>query len=113
MPCVVVVVVVVVRLSVSLTTCGRYGYRGRDSRYNLHLLSSGEIVYFIACAVVLYSVEDRTQRHYLRHTDCVRCLAVHPDKVRIASGQAAGVDKDGKVCLGVSGYVCVSGFVCL
>uniref|UniRef100_V9KFR1 Echinoderm microtubule associated protein like 3 n=1 Tax=Callorhinchus milii TaxID=7868 RepID=V9KFR1_CALMI len=76
-----------------------YGYRGRDSRYNLHLLSSGEIVYFIACAVVLYSVEDRTQRHYLRHTDCVRCLAVHPDKVRIASGQAAGVDKDGKPLL--------------
>ncbi|KAL4648208.1 echinoderm microtubule-associated protein-like 4 isoform X2 [Arapaima gigas] len=73
-----------------------YGYRGRDCRANLYLLPSGEAVYFIACVVVLYHIEKRTQRHYLKHTDCVRCLAVHPDKVRVASGQMAGVDKDGK-----------------
>ncbi|KAF7238548.1 Echinoderm microtubule-associated protein-like 3, partial [Varanus komodoensis] len=73
-----------------------YGYRGRDCRSNLYVLTSGELVYFIACVVVLYHVQRRTQRHYLRHTDCVRCLAVHPDRVRVASGQMAGVDKDGK-----------------
>ncbi|XP_069750294.1 echinoderm microtubule-associated protein-like 2 isoform X2 [Narcine bancroftii] len=73
-----------------------YGYRGRDCRDNLHLLPSGEIVYFIACVVILYNIEEQTQRHYLKHTDCVRCLATHPDGIRIASGQAAGVDKDGK-----------------
>nr|XP_056709443.1 echinoderm microtubule-associated protein-like 3 [Euleptes europaea] len=73
-----------------------YGYRGRDCRSNLYVLTSGELVYFIACVVVLYHVQNRTQRHYLRHTDCVRCLAVHPDKVRVASGQMSGVDKDGK-----------------
>ncbi|XP_053133647.1 echinoderm microtubule-associated protein-like 3 isoform X2 [Hemicordylus capensis] len=73
-----------------------YGYRGRDCRSNLYVLLSGELVYFIACVVVLYHVQQRTQRHYLRHTDCVRCLAVHPDGVRVASGQMAGVDKDGK-----------------
>ncbi|XP_025911778.1 echinoderm microtubule-associated protein-like 3 [Apteryx rowi] len=73
-----------------------YGYRGRDSRSNLYVLASGELVYFIACAVVLYHVAARRQRHYLRHTDCVRCLSVHPDRVRVATGQAAGVDKDGK-----------------
>ncbi|MBN3319672.1 EMAL4 protein, partial [Atractosteus spatula] len=73
-----------------------YGYRGRDCRSNLYLLPSGEVVYFIACVVVLYHINHRTQRHYLKHTDCVRCLAVHPDRVRVASGQSAGVDKDGK-----------------
>ncbi|KAL7978173.1 hypothetical protein Chor_005160 [Crotalus horridus] len=52
-----------------------YGYRGRDCRSNLYVLTSGELVYFIACVVVLYHVQRRTQRHYLRHTDCVRCLA--------------------------------------
>ncbi|XP_053716699.1 echinoderm microtubule-associated protein-like 3 isoform X1 [Synchiropus splendidus] len=73
-----------------------YGYRGRDCRANLYFLPTGEAVYFIACVVVLYHINNRTQRHYRKHTDCVRCLAIHPDKVRVASGQTAGVDKDGK-----------------
>ncbi|KAK5848692.1 hypothetical protein PBY51_006285 [Eleginops maclovinus] len=73
-----------------------YGYRGRDCRANLYFLPTGEAVYFIACVVVLYHIKDRTQRHYTNHTDCVRCLTLHPDKVRVASGQSAGVDKDGK-----------------
>ncbi|XP_067844915.1 echinoderm microtubule-associated protein-like 4 isoform X2 [Heptranchias perlo] len=73
-----------------------YGYRGRDCRSNIYLLPTGEIVYFVASVVVLYNVEERTQRHYLGHTDCVKCLAVHPDKIKIATGQIAGVDKDGR-----------------
>ncbi|KAF3707846.1 Echinoderm microtubule-associated protein-like 4 [Channa argus] len=80
---------------VSLTTL-RYGYRGRDCRANVYLLPTGEIVYFIASVVVLFNYEERTQRHYLGHTDCVKCLAIHPDKIRIATGQIAGVDKDGR-----------------
>ncbi|XP_054609155.1 echinoderm microtubule-associated protein-like 3 isoform X4 [Dunckerocampus dactyliophorus] len=73
-----------------------YGYRGRDCRANLYFLPTGEAVYFTACVIVLYHINKRTQRHYRKHTDCVRCLTLHPDKVRIASGQTAGVDKDGK-----------------
>ncbi|XP_076314388.1 echinoderm microtubule-associated protein-like 2 isoform X6 [Tachypleus tridentatus] len=70
-----------------------YGYRGRDCRSNLHLLPTGEMVYFVAAVVVLYNVDDQTQRHYLGHTDDVKCLAVHPNKLIIASGQVAGVDR--------------------
>ncbi|XP_038586114.1 echinoderm microtubule-associated protein-like 4 isoform X2 [Micropterus salmoides] len=73
-----------------------YGYRGRDCRANVYLLPTGEIVYFIASVVVLFNYEERTQRHYLGHTDCVKCLAIHPDKIRMATGQIAGVDKDGR-----------------
>uniref|UniRef100_A0A8C4SRZ1 EMAP like 4 n=1 Tax=Erpetoichthys calabaricus TaxID=27687 RepID=A0A8C4SRZ1_ERPCA len=73
-----------------------FGYRGRDCRANVYLLPTGEVVYFIASVVVLFNYEERTQRHYLGHTDCVKCLAVHPDKIRIATGQIAGVDKDGR-----------------
>ncbi|XP_057703529.1 echinoderm microtubule-associated protein-like 4 isoform X2 [Corythoichthys intestinalis] len=73
-----------------------YGYRGRDCRANVYLLPTGEMVYFIASVVVLFNYDERTQRHYLGHTDCVKCLAVHPDKIRIATGQIAGVDKDGR-----------------
>ncbi|XP_055986517.1 echinoderm microtubule-associated protein-like 4 isoform X3 [Sorex fumeus] len=73
-----------------------YGYRGKDCRANVYLLPTGEMVYFIASVVVLFDYEERTQRHYLGHTDCVKCLAIHPDKIRIATGQIAGVDKDGR-----------------
>ncbi|XP_076316323.1 echinoderm microtubule-associated protein-like 2 isoform X2 [Tachypleus tridentatus] len=70
-----------------------YGYRGRDCRSNLHFLPTGEMVYFIAAVVVLYNVDEQTQRHYLGHTDDVKCLAVHPNKLILASGQVAGVNR--------------------
>lgn len=70
-----------------------YGYRGRDCRSNLYLLPTGELIYPIAGIVVLYNVEEQMQRHYLGHTDDVKSLAVHPDKITIASGQVAGHDK--------------------
>ncbi|KAK2088704.1 Echinoderm microtubule-associated protein-like 2 [Saguinus oedipus] len=77
-----------------------YGYRGRDCRANLHLLPTGEIVYFVASVAVLYSVEEQRQRHYLGHNDDIKCLAIHPDMVTIATGQVAGTTKEGKVTEG-------------
>lgn len=70
-----------------------YGYRGRDCRANLFLLPTGEMVYFIAAVVVLYNVEEQIQRHYLGHTDDIKCLAVHPNKLLIATGQVASIDR--------------------
>lgn len=49
-----------------------YGYRGKDCRSNLAYLPTGEMVYFVAAAVVLYNVEEQSQRHYLGHTDDVK-----------------------------------------
>lgn len=73
-----------------------YGYRGRDCRNNLHVLSSGEIIYFIAAVVVIYDEELHHQRHYTQHTDDIKSLCVHPDGVRIASGQVKGHGDDAK-----------------
>ncbi|XP_052437338.1 echinoderm microtubule-associated protein-like 1 isoform X2 [Carassius gibelio] len=74
-----------------------YGYRGRDCRSNLYLLPTGETVYFIASVVVLYNVDEQLQRHYTGHTDDIKCLAVHPDKITIATGQVAGTSSEGKL----------------
>lgn len=58
------------------------------------------MVYFVAAAVVLYNVEEQSQRHYLGHTDDVKCLAIHPNKMLVATGQCAGHDRrDSKVRL--------------
>uniref|UniRef100_UPI00358FA3EB echinoderm microtubule-associated protein-like 2 n=1 Tax=Myxine glutinosa TaxID=7769 RepID=UPI00358FA3EB len=73
-----------------------YGYRGNDCRCNIHMLPTGEMVYFVASVVVLYNVEEGTQRHYLGHNTDVKCIAIHPDRITIATGQVAGVTKEGK-----------------
>ncbi|CAG5127063.1 unnamed protein product [Candidula unifasciata] len=74
-----------------------YGYRGRDCRSNLYFLPTGEVIYFTAAVVVLHNVEEQTQRHYLGHTDDIKCIAVHPDRIKIATGQTSGQDaKEGK-----------------
>ncbi|XP_043284110.1 echinoderm microtubule-associated protein-like 2 isoform X7 [Venturia canescens] len=70
-----------------------YGYRGRDCRSNLHFLPTGEMVYFVAAVVVLYNMEEHCQRHYLGHTDDVKCIAIHPNKMIVATGQVAGTDR--------------------
>ncbi|XP_050666852.1 echinoderm microtubule-associated protein-like 2 isoform X2 [Leptidea sinapis] len=70
-----------------------YGYRGKDCRNNLYLLPTGEVVYFVAAVVVLFNVDEQCQRHYTGHTDDVKCITVHPNKLVIASGQCAGHDR--------------------
>ncbi|CAG0917732.1 unnamed protein product [Notodromas monacha] len=64
-----------------------------DCRSNLYLLPTGELVYFVAAVAVLYNVEEMTQRHYLGHTDDIKCLALHPSKLLVATGQTAGHDR--------------------
>lgn len=73
-----------------------YGYRGRDCRNNVVELPTGEVAYFIAAVGVLYHIAEKTQRHYLGHTDDIRCMAVHPNKETIATGQVPGHGREAK-----------------
>lgn len=66
-----------------------HGYRGRDCRTNIYYLPTGECVYFVAAIIVLYNPGAKAQRHYLGHTESVKCLAIHPNKLIVASGQSA------------------------
>lgn len=70
-----------------------YGYRGKDCRSNLYQLPTGEMAYFVAAVVVLYNVDEQSQRHYIGHTDDIKSLAVHPNKLLVATGQCAGTDR--------------------
>ncbi|CAG9860783.1 unnamed protein product [Phyllotreta striolata] len=74
-----------------------YGYRGKDCRSNLYYLPTGEVVYFVAAIVVLYNSEEHLQRHYAEHTADIKSLAIHPNKMVVATGQATshinGIEK--------------------
>ena len=41
-----------------------YGIRGSDVSKNLWILTTGELVYFVATTVVIYNRLKETQRHY-------------------------------------------------
>ncbi|XP_044008324.1 echinoderm microtubule-associated protein-like CG42247 isoform X1 [Aphidius gifuensis] len=67
-----------------------YGYRGTDTRRNLWVLPSGELLYYVAAVAVLFDREENSQRHYVGHTEDITCMEVHPSRELVASGQKAG-----------------------
>lgn len=46
-----------------------HGYRGLDTRKNLWVLPSGELLYFVAAVAVLFDRDEESQRHYTGHTE--------------------------------------------
>uniref|UniRef100_A0A673LU81 Echinoderm microtubule-associated protein-like 5 n=1 Tax=Sinocyclocheilus rhinocerous TaxID=307959 RepID=A0A673LU81_9TELE len=64
-----------------------HGYRGYDCRSNLFYTQTGEIVYHVAAVGVVYNRQQNTQRFYLGHDDDILCLAIHPVKDYVATGQ--------------------------
>lgn len=71
-----------------------YGYYGKDNYKNLHVLPSGEILYFVSTIVVIYNKTANSQRHYTGHADDIKCMAVHPNQWYIATGQVSGLSVD-------------------
>ena len=58
-----------------------------STRSNLSILPTGEIIYFVASVVVLHNLEEQSQRHYLGHTEEIKCMAVHPNMMIAATGK--------------------------
>jgi len=61
----------IISLSDSLTRV-RYGYRGTDTKRNLWVLPTGELLYFVAAVAVLYDRDEEAQRHYTGHTEDIQ-----------------------------------------
>ncbi|XP_070549870.1 echinoderm microtubule-associated protein-like 2 [Ptychodera flava] len=66
-----------------------YGYRGNDCRCNIYMLASGEAIYFTATFVIIFNIEQKLQRYYKEHTTEIRSIALHPNRVTVATGQIA------------------------
>lgn len=64
-----------------------YGYRGHQCRNNVYYLKSGEIVYFVAAAAIVYDPVKKSQRHFIEHTDDIISLCLHPDEQTVATGE--------------------------
>jgi len=64
-----------------------YGIRGSDVSKNLWILTTGELVYFVATTVVIYNRLKETQRHYRGHTEDITCMDILAKKHLGLSGQ--------------------------
>lgn len=59
----------------------------RSTSPNLFYTATGEVVYFSAGVGIVYDPQSRRQRFFLGHDDDICCLALHPDRATVASGQ--------------------------
>ncbi|CAG0880321.1 unnamed protein product [Cyprideis torosa] len=67
-----------------------YGYRGWDSKLNLWVLRTEELLYYVAAVAIVFDRYTDRQRHYLGHTEDITCMAYHPRRDLVASGQRHG-----------------------
>ncbi|TTC14938.1 Echinoderm microtubule-associated protein-like 6 [Bagarius yarrelli] len=73
-----------------------YGYRGHQCRNNLYYTAAKELVYFVAGVGVVYNTREHKQKFFLGHNDDIISLALHPERVLVATGQ---VGKEPYICV--------------
>jgi WD40 repeat protein len=66
-----------------------YGYNGRAGRGSV-FLSEQRVVYPLASIGVVRNRSNGTQWFFQRHSEEITCMAIHPQRALVASGQAAG-----------------------
>ena len=64
-----------------------HGYNGKNCRHNLKINANGHLVYTVAATGVVYDVASNSQKFFLGHNEDILCMAMHPDRKMVATGQ--------------------------
>ncbi|CAG9325772.1 unnamed protein product [Blepharisma stoltei] len=100
----------------NITLIKVHGYRSFDSRNNLKYTSTGQVVYPAAALGIVMDPASRQQKFFQMHDDDVVCLAIHPNRKIVATGQMAHIGKSRELEIHVwdsdtlQGISCLSGF---
>jgi len=70
-----------------------YGFCGRRARQNLFYNADGRIVYHAAAVGVVYDKSRHEQLFFSGHDDDITALDLHPDKVKVVTGQVGKTPK--------------------
>ena len=68
-----------------------YGFRAQDVRGGVDYTHTGEVMFFAGATNVVLDTRARAQRFHCEHTDEVTCLAKHPTRTLVATGQQGAV----------------------
>jgi len=70
-----------------------FGYHSADSRNNVHYLGgtgvefcNRQVVYYTAALGVVFNPQTKKQTFYMGHSDEISCIALHPGKQIVATG---------------------------
>uniref|UniRef100_A0A383W527 PLAT domain-containing protein n=1 Tax=Tetradesmus obliquus TaxID=3088 RepID=A0A383W527_TETOB len=66
-----------------------YGYNASNTAPNAFYTSPQKIVYYVAALGVVYDPATHTQQFFQGHDDDITCLALHPSRSLVATGQVA------------------------
>ncbi|KAG2450199.1 hypothetical protein HYH02_000301 [Chlamydomonas schloesseri] len=67
-----------------------YGYAGVDNTAtNIFFTGDGRLVYYQAAVGIIYDPGTHTQKFFQGHDDDIKCMAMHPDRFTVATGQVA------------------------
>jgi len=65
-----------------------YGYDGLEATApNIFYTRTGEVAYHAAAVGIVYNRTTHAQRFFLEHDDDILCMAIHPDRSTVATGQ--------------------------
>ncbi|KRX88573.1 Echinoderm microtubule-associated protein-like 1, partial [Trichinella pseudospiralis] len=64
-----------------------YAYQSNQCKNNLHFLPTNELLYAVESVIILSDFEKHTQRYYTDHTERIKCIAVRPEHLLVASSQ--------------------------
>ena len=68
-----------------------YGYSGKfNTTSNIFFTASGEVVYYTAGVGIVYDRHGHRQRFFTGHDDDIKCIAMHPRRRIVATGQMCG-----------------------
>jgi microtubule-associated protein-like 6 len=70
-----------------------YGYQAEKAKNNLRYTKNGQIVYHNGPYAIQYDFDSHKQTIFTGHTNEILCLAVHPDRLFIATGEKGTAPK--------------------
>jgi WD40 repeat protein len=65
-----------------------FGYNGATGGGNVKHLATGQVIYDAGAHIILLNPTTRDMEIFTGHSEEVACFALHPDGVRVASGDS-------------------------
>jgi microtubule-associated protein-like 6 len=75
-----------------------FGYKAKDSRYNLHWVDTNTVVFPAAAVGIVFDIKTQNEKFFFGHNDEIMCLDFHKESGLVASG-SIGAEYSCRLCI--------------